>query len=294
MLVAPEKAFHQKIGENLHVDSGKDEGRIEATPARAFLRGGQFLAEAPLELPRQVVEVLGEVLVVELNDIDVHQFPVIGVVVDNGTDLGSKLAKSFAGKWVAQIGEHAGTAGLHLLLIGVDHALEEDLFGRVVGVDGAGRSSRQFGNVPDIGAMVAMAGEQAQGGLFDTAAVLLGTVFGDLWHVLKLKKRMFVYFQTRMDYTTHNTDVNLFLYKRYLYGQKEDGAVHECPKAPKRRFLADAFTLLWARYKHLLRPPGPPALGMWVHELTQKIRGTALIVCTPNAEVYSTVLKEKR
>jgi len=102
MVVAMHEPLDDKIGMKVKIDHRHHQRRIMPAPAWLpfhFAHGG---TQKTAELFWNMVEHGQEMLVLELDHVNVHQQPILGVVIDHGAHGRGKQPQSFAGKRILQ------------------------------------------------------------------------------------------------------------------------------------------------------------------------------------------------
>jgi len=113
-------------------------------------------------------------LVAELRDVDVHQPPVVGIVVHDLADHMRHALQLRRLKQSVDRPQRLAPQLLHVGLVARDDALENFFLGPVVVVEIADRNARLFGNVPHGCILKAAFAEQRQRGFENASPSLLG------------------------------------------------------------------------------------------------------------------------
>src|ERR1017187_6996769 len=185
MLLAAEELFHQKVSEELQIDGAVGQRGVDTRPeVSAVIASGYFL-----QGPGKFMKTLGEVAVAEFRDVDIHEPPVIGVVVNDFTGCLCQLAEA-VGVELPQQGLQLHLHLAHARGIAPHQADVEGFLVRVVIVDIADRDPGLAGNVADGRAEVALPDEEPEGGLFDGGLVPLDDQVLEFGHK---QKRSFVF-----------------------------------------------------------------------------------------------------
>lgn len=199
MAVAAEEAFDQKVVEELHVGSGEPDRRIDSVVERsaAFELLEPFAEPLP-HVARQIDEHLAEMAVFELQHVDVHKQPVVGMVGDQLFDAPSEARQILSIERVTDLVEHGPQPGVDHLLVARDDRFKNRLLGPVVVVQVAKRCASARGDVAHRGGMKASLDEKLLGCFLDSRSSFLNRLLTQFRHRPRLQaQRLMILFETR-------------------------------------------------------------------------------------------------
>src|SRR5262249_27651657 len=183
MLPAPlHEPFHGEVGKEIEINGGQGKGGVFTAPAFLpfnLIQGGPH---NPAKLLRHLVERVGKVLVLELDDINKHEELVFSVIVDHGADGKSQQAEIVLGERIFERAQHSSAKTAHACAIVLNQAREQRLFVGEINVDQSRGNLSLLGNLPHPGGVESLPGEDLQGGSLNPELGLIDSRSANLGH----------------------------------------------------------------------------------------------------------------